>query len=121
MARKGIDRSDLDGFTEDMDCNDNDARINPNAEEVCDQIDNDCDGEIDGASATGQTTWYADVDGDSFGDAANTMDACVVPDGYVEDNTDCDDANSDLRPDDEWGWLLYLCGDCDDDDCIDTG
>ena len=101
--------ADLDGFTEDVDCNDNDARIHPNAEEVCDSVDNNCDGAIDDASATGQTTWYADLDGDSFGDAANTVDACVAPVGYVADNTDCDDSDSELRPDDRDGDGFSTC------------
>ena len=29
------------------DCDDNDADINPNAEEACDEIDNNCNGEVD--------------------------------------------------------------------------
>ena len=36
-------------------------------------------------------TYYADSDGDGFGDLAVTLDSCTVPNGYVMDNTDCND------------------------------
>lgn len=40
--------NDSDGFMSDVDCNDEDAAINPDADEVCDdQVDNDCDGAVD--------------------------------------------------------------------------
>ena len=38
---------DNDGFASDVDCDDNNPAINPNASEICDGIDNDCDGDID--------------------------------------------------------------------------
>jgi hypothetical protein len=43
-------------------------------------------------------TWYADTDGDTYGDAGNTVDACVAPAGYVADSSDCDDADADKFP-----------------------
>ncbi len=41
-------------------------------------------------------TFYADVDGDSFGNAAIivTNHTGIIPTGYVTDNTDCDDSNA---------------------------
>ncbi len=39
-------------------------------------------------------TFYADGDGDGFGDAATTATACVAPPGFVEDDTDCDDTDA---------------------------
>ncbi|MFH1467356.1 MAG: MopE-related protein [Pseudomonadota bacterium] len=82
------------------DCDDADAAVHPGAAEVCDTLDNDCDGDVDDADAgvTGQTTWYADVDGDGWGDGASATDACFQPTGHVTDDTDCDDAASAVNP-----------------------
>lgn len=44
------------------------------------------------------TTWYADMDGDSFGDPSSFVEACEQPAGYVSDNTDCDDSNPGVNP-----------------------
>ena len=64
----------------------------PAGTEVCDDLDNDCDGIVDENDATDVLTWYADTDGDGFGDVDVPILACTVPDGYVADATDCDDA-----------------------------
>jgi hypothetical protein len=130
--------SDGDGYTYDVDCNDNDATINPGATEVCNNIDDDCDGAVDedltrqygttdvgecsygtetcssglwsvttssvgpateicngldddcdGAVDEGvQITFYKDSDGDTFGDALTTTQACSVPIGYVSNSKD---------------------------------
>ncbi|MCA9652826.1 MAG: VCBS repeat-containing protein [Myxococcales bacterium] len=42
--------------------------------------------------------WYADTDGDGYGDASSTMPGCLPPQGYVSDATDCDDGNGDRFP-----------------------
>ena len=77
------------------DCNDNDARIYPEAEEVCDGVDNDCDEEIDQEDDTlnSLTTIriYADTDGDGWGDINNSFLACNTTAGWVLNNRDCDD------------------------------
>jgi len=84
------------GFTsDDTDCDDTDAAINPGATEVCDEVDNDCDGSIDEGVTT---TYYADSDGDSYGDASSTTDDCSEPSGYVSDDSDCDDTDSSVYP-----------------------
>ncbi|MFM1931996.1 MAG: hypothetical protein RL226_1299 [Bacteroidota bacterium] len=44
------------------------------------------------------STWYADMDGDGYGDPNNTMDFCSQPSGYVSDATDCDDSRNDVYP-----------------------
>ncbi len=73
------------------------ADINPEADEICDEIDNNCDTIIDD-DAIDKNTYYADSDNDTFGNESSTLDACELPDGYVEDNTDCDDTNDNVFP-----------------------
>ena len=78
-----------------LDCDDSNAAVNPSAAEVCNGIDDNCNGQIDEGV---QQTFYADNDGDSYGDANNTTLACSLPSGYVTDSTDCDDSNSAVNP-----------------------
>ena len=90
--------ADGDGFSAEEDCNDAEGAIHPDAEELCDGVDNDCDGVVDGAGATGIQTFYADSDGDGYGDPAETFQDCEIPSGHVADNTDCDDTSADTYP-----------------------
>jgi hypothetical protein len=86
------------GYVSDnTDCDDTDADINPGATESCDGIDNDCDDLIDEGCAT-TTTFYRDADGDGYGDPNDTKQATSTPAGYVEDNTDCNDDDADINP-----------------------
>lgn len=89
---------DGDGYTRAFDCDDNNAAVNPGAAEVCDGVDNDCDGDTDGALAPGATDWYPDDDGDGFGDTAGVVTACDAPDGYISTGGDCDDGESTVNP-----------------------
>ena len=43
-------------------------------------------------------TWYQDSDGDLYGNASVTTEACDQPEGYVSDNTDCYDSNANAKP-----------------------
>jgi len=88
---------DGDGYAADADCNDNDANIHPDAEEVCDGVDNNCDEVIDDTTSGGGT-FYADVDGDNYGDPTQSQVACTAPSGFVSDNTDCKDDDSAINP-----------------------
>ncbi len=86
---------DMDGYSADDDCDDEDPAVHPDAEEVCDDRDNDCDGEVD---EDAMLTWYADLDGDGYGDAAVTTLACTLPEGYADNDEDCDDGDAAVNP-----------------------
>ncbi len=92
------------------DCAPTDDEINPDADEVCDEVDNDCDGDIDEDDAIDALTWYLDADGDGYGDSTETTEACDEPSGYVDDDTDCDDTDEDINPDAD-----EICNELDDD------
>ncbi len=81
----------LQGYVRNSDdCDDGDNTVHPGATEVCDGKDNDCDGLVDEGV---KTTFYRDADGDGFGDAATTTQACSVPAGYVSNSSDCNDGD----------------------------
>ena len=107
---------DADGDLEcaDIDCDDTDSAVNTSATEICDYIDNNCDGTIDEDSATGVSTWYQDGDSDGYGDATVTDIDCWQPTGYVSDDTDCDDTVATIYP----GAIEYCNG--VDDNCDGT-
>jgi hypothetical protein len=90
-----------EGYVSDhTDCNDSNPNVHPDVTEICNGIDDNCNGLTDDADpgVTGQPTWYADADGDGYGDASNIIHACNQPEGYVSDNTDCDDDNPNVYP-----------------------
>jgi len=91
---------DHDGFTDDVDCDDNNAAVNPEAEEICDEIDNNCDDVIDEGF---------DADEDGHFDA----DQCDF-------GTDCDDGNADINPDAEDIPYDGIDQDCSGADSADT-
>jgi hypothetical protein len=92
----------IEGYvTNNRDCDDSNAAINPNAPEILDGIDNNCNGLIDGddPSMDPMFAFYPDVDGDGFGDwSAQPIFAKVAPEGYVDNNFDCDDSDSSINP-----------------------
>ena len=95
------------------DCNDNVPNINPQTAEVCDEVDNDCDGSIDEGTLV---TLYKDNDGDTYGSAAETMQGCVGNDPmWVSLGTDCDDSEPTTNPGAGETCADGVNNDCDDD------
>jgi len=90
--------ADGDGAPAAVDCDDTDPAVFPGADEHCDGIDNDCDGDIDEAGAIGETEWFADGDGDRYGDLESSQLACDLPPGSVENADDCDDTDASVHP-----------------------
>jgi len=80
------------------DCDDAVAAVNPDAPEVCNGIDDNCDFVTDPPIAAGAATWFADFDGDGYGNASSTATACSAPTGYVAIAGDCDDTRGDVSP-----------------------
>ena len=87
--------SDGDGFSGEDDCDEEDASANAGATEVCNGVDDDCDGEIDEGL---RSTWYSDSDGDGFGDPDSAVEACEPPEGTVDNGEDCDDSDAAVHP-----------------------
>jgi hypothetical protein len=76
------------------DCDDAVASTYPGATELCNEIDENCNGQIDEGV---QNTYYADLDLDGYG-AGTATNACAQPTGFVTTNTDCDDNNASANP-----------------------
>lgn len=113
----------IDGYVLDYgDCDDDDRSANPGEVEVCDDVDNDCDQQVD-EDATDAVVWCRDADGDGQGTTLDTVLACDDGGaGYVEVCTDCDDTDNNVYYDtrgsgDEVDWE---CEDDIDNDCDGT-
>ncbi len=105
----GYADADADGFAACEECDDNSSAIHPNALEVCNGVDDDCSGSVDD-DASDASTWYADADGDGYGDPGAGTEACDAAEGQVSDATDCDDTDDAVNP-----AATELCNEQDDD------
>ncbi len=91
----------------DTDCDDTDAAVHPTAMETCNDVDDNCDGDVDEGLLG---TWYADMDGDGYGDPAVQIDGCAPGEDYVDQAGDCDDGQASTHPD-----ATEVCNERDDD------
>jgi len=102
---------DGDGFTTSFDCDDQDAEVNPDAVEVCNQMDDNCDGQIDEGLTV--VRYYFDGDGDGYGVPDPSVVDCSQPSGYVLTFDDCDDQNASVFPGQTEAPYNGLDDDCD--------
>ncbi len=108
--RADVVDADGDGIENIYDCNDQDVGTNPNVNEVCDFLDNNCNGEVD---ENFPNEWWFDDDNDGYGDATHFMPdliTCTNQPTMVDNNDDCDDANVDINP-----TALEICDGVDND------
>ncbi len=94
-----------------VDCDDEDPESFPGATELCDGMDNDCDGDID-EEVEDLVVWFLDFDGDGYGDPDLSQLACAPEEGrWVTNSEDCDDTDPAISPDED-----EVC-DGEDNDC----
>ncbi|MBK9731335.1 MAG: hypothetical protein IPO83_08615 [Chitinophagaceae bacterium] len=97
--------------TNDNDCNDFNASVHIGVIEICNLLDDDCDGLTDAAdpSVSGAGTYYTDADGDGYGGSVAII-ACSQPGGTSLTNNDCNDGNAGIHP-----GATDICNSIDDD------
>ena len=85
--------------TQGGDCVDVNVSINPAAQESCNGEDDDCNGQIDEGAEAGCLTFYADADGDGWGDPTQSACLCAAAAPYlVLQGGDCYDADPEISP-----------------------
>ena len=95
----------------DGDCNDNAFGVYPGSPEFCNGSDDDCDGSIDNGLVF--LSYYADADGDTYGDINNSESLCSDPGSlFVTNDTDCDDTNALVNPAATEVWENGIDDDC---------
>lgn len=96
------------GVADGTDCDDADETIHPGATEVCDEVDQDCDGDVD------EGLMYADADGDGYGDPDESMCLCDATPDAVGNADDCDDSDVSISPNASESWYDGVDQDCSD-------
>ncbi len=88
--------ADGDGYGYNEDCDDEAPEVHPDAEEICNGVDDDCDGTVD-QGVTDASAWSYDADADDYGAGTPVM-ACTAPERHVAQDGDCDDLDADSYP-----------------------
>jgi len=85
--------------TNNTDCDDKDAKVNPKQKEICNNNkDDDCDKKDNGYDAINCVSFWTDVDGDGYGTGKPAC-ACAPIDGYkATKGGDCDDKKAAIHP-----------------------
>ena len=99
----------------DDDCDDTSAEALPGGFEICDGLDNDCNGAVDGADASDAQSYYDDADGDGYGDDATLQVTCDLLEDVVDVGGDCDDGDDEISP-----GAAEVCNNGIDDNCSGT-
>lgn len=90
------DDLDNDGYPLASDCDDLNSNINPDADEICNEIDDNCDGETDEGYEMIQ--YWFDNDRDGYGNIDYPKSSCSPPDRYVTNADDCNDYQKKIYP-----------------------
>ena len=85
------------------------VNVTASGEEICNNIDDNCNSQVD--EGLPLISYYADADGDGFG-AGTAVESCSQPAGYVTTNTDCNDALAAVNPS-----VTENCSTSYDDNC----
>ncbi len=102
------------------DCNDGNAQIHPEADEVCNGADDDCDDQVDEDGGLDGELWYVDEDEDGYGPTGTGEPLCDPPSGSVSEGGDCDDDDPGRNPGETEVWYDGVDSDCDDADDFDA-
>lgn len=91
---------DADWVSNRLDCDDTNPKVWTGNAEICDDLDNDCDGEVDEDPLDGDLL-YRDADGDHAGDPDVVGRQCGSAAGWSSVAGDCDDTRADVEPGDD--------------------
>ena len=105
---------DGDGYSLAEDCDDADPSVYPGAEEICNEVDDDCDSIVDNVATEWDldAVWFQDLDDDGYGAGEPEYFPCEAPDGFVQNDADCADDDSEVNPGSE-----EICDDGKDNNC----